>query len=83
MTPEELRDAGVRIAGLVLVDNAGLARLKCVPIDRLARAAERGITIRALVPSLREPQATPWAWFPALAAMTPFFLSAALSCEMQ
>ena len=43
MTPEELRDAGVRIAGLVLVDNAGLARLKCVPIDRLARAAERGI----------------------------------------
>lgn len=43
MTPEELRDAGVRIVGLVLVDNAGLARLKCVPIDRLARAAERGI----------------------------------------
>ena len=43
MTPEELREAGVRIVGLVLVDNAGIARMKCVPIDRLARAAERGI----------------------------------------
>lgn len=43
MTPDELREAGVRIVGLVLVDNAGMARMKCVPIDRLARAAERGV----------------------------------------
>ncbi len=43
MTPEELREAGVRLVGLVLVDNAGIARMKCVPIDRFARACERGI----------------------------------------
>jgi glutamine synthetase len=43
MTVEELHDAGVRAVALVLVDNAGIARMKCVPIDGLARAAERGI----------------------------------------
>jgi glutamine synthetase len=34
---------GVRAAALVLVDNAGIARMKCVPLDRLQRAAERGV----------------------------------------
>jgi len=43
MTGEELREAGVRLVALVLVDNAGIARMKCVPIDRFARAVERGI----------------------------------------
>jgi glutamine synthetase len=43
MTPEELRECGVRLVALVLVDNGGIARMKCVPIDRLAHAAERGI----------------------------------------
>lgn len=43
MTLESLTEAGVRLVGLVLVDNAGIARMKCVPIERLPRAAERGI----------------------------------------
>jgi glutamine synthetase len=43
MTPQELADAGVRLVALVLVDNAGIARMKCVPIDRLERAASHGI----------------------------------------
>ena len=43
MTPEELANAGVRAMALVLVDNAGIARMKCVSIDRLDRAARRGI----------------------------------------
>lgn len=43
MTPDELRERGVRAVALVLVDNAGIARMKCVSIDRLAQAAERGI----------------------------------------
>src|SRR3712207_8580650 len=34
---------GVRAAALVLVDNGGIARMKCVPLDRLERAAERGV----------------------------------------
>jgi glutamine synthetase len=43
MTPEELADAGVRAMALVLVDNGGIARMKCVSIDRLERAATRGV----------------------------------------
>ena len=43
MTPKELVDAGVRLVALVLVDNAGIARMKCVPIERLERAATHGI----------------------------------------
>jgi glutamine synthetase len=43
MTVEELQAAGVRAAALVLVDNAGITRMKCVPIERLGRAAERGV----------------------------------------
>ena len=34
---------GVRAAALVFVDNAGIARMKCVSSDRLQRAAERGV----------------------------------------
>ncbi len=43
MTLEELQAAGVRAAALVFVDNAGITRMKCVPLDRLARAAETGV----------------------------------------
>ncbi|MFN8187824.1 MAG: glutamine synthetase family protein [Gaiellales bacterium] len=43
MTVDELREAGVRAAALVLVDNGGIARMKCVSIDRLGRASERGL----------------------------------------
>jgi glutamine synthetase len=43
MTPEELANAGVRAVALVFVDNGGLARMKCVSIDRLERAARRGV----------------------------------------
>jgi glutamine synthetase len=43
MTPEELANAGVRAMALVLVDNGGLARMKCVSIDRLERAATHGV----------------------------------------
>ena len=43
MTPEQLVAAGVRALALVLVDNGGIARMKCVPVERAAAAAERGI----------------------------------------
>ena len=43
MTPEQLAEAGVRAVALVLVDNAGITRMKCVPIDAIGRASERGI----------------------------------------
>lgn len=43
MTVEELARAGARAAALVLVDNAGIARMKCVPLDRLPAASEAGI----------------------------------------
>ncbi len=43
MDQAELAAQDVRIVALVLVDNAGIARMKCVPVDRLTRAAERGI----------------------------------------
>jgi glutamine synthetase len=43
MTPEELRDAGVRLLAMVLVDNGGIARMKCVPVSKAGKAAERGI----------------------------------------
>jgi glutamine synthetase len=43
VTADELKEAGVRAVALVLVDNAGIARMKCVPIDRLDRAAEQGV----------------------------------------
>src|SRR3990172_4334906 len=43
MTLEELADSGARAVALVLVDNAGITRMKCVSIDRLAQAAEHGV----------------------------------------
>ncbi len=43
MNPDELRERGVRAVALVLVDNGGIARMKCVSIDRLQRASERGV----------------------------------------
>ncbi len=43
MTVEELAGRGVRAVALVLVDNAGIARMKAVPVDRLGHAAERGV----------------------------------------
>ena len=43
MTPQELLDAGVRVLAMVLVDNGGIARMKCVPASRAQAAAERGI----------------------------------------
>lgn len=46
-------DQGTRAAALVFVDNAGIARMKCVPIGRLARAAERGIGISPLFGAAR------------------------------
>lgn len=43
MTPEELRDAGVTLVELSFVDNAGITRVKTVPLGRLPVAAERGV----------------------------------------
>lgn len=44
---------GVRAAALVFVDNAGIARMKCVPLDRLQRAAERGVGISVVFGAAR------------------------------
>jgi glutamine synthetase len=44
-TPKALAEAGVRAVALVFVDNAGVARMKCVTTDRLGNAAEHGIGI--------------------------------------
>ena len=38
-TTDRFSAQGVRAAALVFVDNAGIARMKCVPLDRLQRAA--------------------------------------------
>lgn len=38
MTPEELRAAGVTLVELSFVDNAGITRVKTVPLDRLPTA---------------------------------------------
>jgi hypothetical protein len=43
----------------------------------------RGITMTAAMPSWRAAKATPWAWFPADAAMTPRSRSAGSSCAMR
>src|SRR5215210_8306385 len=40
---ERFGAGGVRAAALVFFDNAGIARMKCVSLDRLQRAAERGV----------------------------------------
>jgi glutamine synthetase len=43
MTPEDLRNGGVALVELSFVDNAGITRVKTVPLDRLAAAAEHGV----------------------------------------
>lgn len=43
MTPEELAAAGVALVELSFVDNAGITRVKTVPVERLAHAATHGI----------------------------------------
>jgi glutamine synthetase len=40
---EELRQRGVRQVALTFVDNAGITRVKTVPLGRLARASEWGV----------------------------------------
>src|SRR6476659_7047222 len=40
-----LRDEGVNILALCLVDNTGVTRVKCVPVEGLARAAGWGVGI--------------------------------------
>ncbi len=45
MTPEELRTAGVTLVELSFVDNAGITRVKAVPLDRLPAAVERGVGV--------------------------------------
>ncbi|MCB9100701.1 MAG: glutamine synthetase [Anaerolineales bacterium] len=42
-TIQTLKENGVRLVACTLVDNAGVTRVKCVPIDRLASAAQYGI----------------------------------------
>lgn len=38
-----LRDQGVALVALTFVDNAGITRVKCVPLDRLAHTARLGV----------------------------------------
>ena len=45
MTPEELKAAGVTMVELSFVDNAGITRVKTVPLDRLPVAVERGVGV--------------------------------------
>jgi glutamine synthetase len=49
MSPDELRESGVRFVHLTLVDNAGITRLKMVPIDRLDHVAEFGVGMSTLI----------------------------------
>jgi glutamine synthetase len=47
--PAELRRAGVRFVHLTLVDNAGVTRLKMIPIERLDHVAEFGVGLSTLI----------------------------------
>ena len=40
-----LQEEGVRVVGCTFVDNAGVTRVKGVPIDRLCSAARKGVGI--------------------------------------
>ena len=53
MTVDEIAALGARAAALVFVDNAGIARMKCVPLDRLGRAAERGVGMSTIFGVIR------------------------------
>lgn len=43
-----LEESGVRLVACTFVDLAGVTRVKCVPLDRLARAARHGVGISDL-----------------------------------
>jgi glutamine synthetase len=45
----DLQSAGVRFVYVTLVDNAGITRLKMIPIDRLASVAEVGVGMSTLI----------------------------------
>jgi glutamine synthetase len=45
----ELERDGVRFVYVTLVDNAGITRLKMIPIDRLAQVAESGVGLSTLI----------------------------------
>jgi glutamine synthetase len=49
MTADELRRADMRFVHLTLVDNAGITRLKMIPIERLAQVAEFGVGMSTLI----------------------------------
>jgi glutamine synthetase len=49
MSVTELQEAGVRFVYLTLVDNAGITRLKMIPIDRLAQVSEFGVGMSTLI----------------------------------
>jgi glutamine synthetase len=53
MSIDDLVRMGARAAALVFVDNAGVARMKCVPLDRLSHAAERGVGISIIFGAIR------------------------------
>ncbi len=40
---QRMAAAGVRALAMTMVDNGGITRVKCVPLARLERAAERGV----------------------------------------
>lgn len=44
-----LREAGVKAVMLSLIDNAGMNRVKCIPLERLADAATSGVGLATLV----------------------------------
>ena len=52
-TTDRFSAQGARAAALVFVDNAGIARMKCVPLDRLQRAAERGVGLSVVFGAAR------------------------------
>jgi glutamine synthetase len=45
----ELEEQGVRFIHMTMVDNAGITRLKMIPIRRLAAVAERGVGMSTLI----------------------------------
>ena len=50
--------------------------------ETLMRGVVTGITMVAVVPSFWAPSATPWAWLPALAQITPRASCAGVRCAI-
>src|SRR5437870_13313733 len=48
-TAQALSEAGVKAVMLSLIDNAGMHRVKCIPLERLADAATSGVGLATLV----------------------------------